>query len=429
MPAAPERLARDLHGATHRSGTWPAVGVAVRFVKPHGALYNAMGRDGELTRTVVSVVRAVDEDLVLLVQAGTVAVDAARRGAVVATEAFADRAYPGDGSLAPRGDPGAVIDDSDAVVTPCGAARHRGNGACPRRDVALPHPSSICVHGDTPDAAHLARAVRTAYWRGHRDRPFRPVTARRLRRHRPGGGRRHAPRRPPAGCRAHPTFCHRLRAVGRGGGRRGGDRHRDGHRRPGARPISTPWPEAAAMEAAAMQAGAAGSSEGADGMLDVGAQATVGPVGNRSAPVEIPVVFDGPDLQAVAGVAGVGTDAGGRHAPDARLTVAMIGFAPGFAYLAGAYPRPSPRSPGGTRRGRRCRPGPSPSPAGSPPSTPPALRGMAARGPHRSDAVPDGTGALRTAESGDRVRFTPSPDGLVERAGGDGSPPGRTPGR
>ena len=164
MAVAPERLARDLHEQlTALRDVAHRVGAAVRFVKPHGALYNAMGRDGELTRTVVSAMRAVDEDLVLLVQAGTVAVDAARAaGAAVATEAFADRAYRGDGSLAPRGDPGAVIDDSDAVVTR--AVQLATEGTVRARDgtwLSL-HPSSICVHGDTPDAAHLTRAVRTA---------------------------------------------------------------------------------------------------------------------------------------------------------------------------------------------------------------------------------------------------------------------------
>jgi 5-oxoprolinase (ATP-hydrolysing) subunit A len=164
MTVAPDQLSRDITDqlVTLRQAA-REVGAVVRFVKPHGALYNAMATDPELTRTVAAAVRGVDADLVLLVQAGTVAVEAARRAGVgVASEAFADRAYLGDGRLVPRTDAAAVIDDADSVAAR--AVVLAGEGRVLSRDGTwrMLRPSSICVHGDTPGAAGLAGAVRAA---------------------------------------------------------------------------------------------------------------------------------------------------------------------------------------------------------------------------------------------------------------------------
>jgi UPF0271 protein len=137
-------------------------GTRVRFVKPHGALYHRTADDEACARAVSQAL--VDAGIpVLLARAGSGAVEvAASMGLAVATEAFADRAYLPDRRLAPRTDPGAVLIDPDEV------ARRARSIAVDHRVRAVDgsvvdlDASSICVHGDTPGAAVLARHVRQA---------------------------------------------------------------------------------------------------------------------------------------------------------------------------------------------------------------------------------------------------------------------------
>jgi 5-oxoprolinase (ATP-hydrolysing) subunit A len=128
-----------------------SLGERVVSVKPHGALYQAT-RDGTVADAVVAGALEALAGAVMFVgpPAGALAASAARAGCVYAREAFADRATRPDGTLVPRDQPGAVVTD----VTVC-VARARSLAA--RRDV-----DTICVHGDTPGAASIARAVRAA---------------------------------------------------------------------------------------------------------------------------------------------------------------------------------------------------------------------------------------------------------------------------
>jgi UPF0271 protein len=137
-------------------------GTAIRFVKLHGALYLRMADDEECARTVAGAVKDAG-DLVLLVQAGTHAVDVAERtGVRVATEAFADRAYRRDRRLAPRDAGGAVISDvADVVRRAVGIAVDHQVTAVDGTTVNL-MASSICVHGDTRGAVEMARSIRAA---------------------------------------------------------------------------------------------------------------------------------------------------------------------------------------------------------------------------------------------------------------------------
>lgn len=140
-----------------------AAGVKLTHVKPHGALYNTAARDPRIAAAVVEAVKAVDEGLVLLALAGSEMVKAARAaGLAVAQEVFADRAYYADGTLVPRGVPGAVIHDP-AVAIPR-AVRMVTEGrvvAITGEEVAV-WADSICVHGDNPQAVEFARRLREA---------------------------------------------------------------------------------------------------------------------------------------------------------------------------------------------------------------------------------------------------------------------------
>jgi 5-oxoprolinase (ATP-hydrolysing) subunit A len=140
-----------------------AAGTRVRYVKPHGALYNRAAVDVKAARAIAEAVRLADAALVLLGLAGSVMIDAARAaGLAVAQETFADRAYAPSGTLVPRGVPGAVLTDPELVARR--AVRMAGDGtveALGGGTVAL-RADSLCVHGDTPGALAIVRAVRQA---------------------------------------------------------------------------------------------------------------------------------------------------------------------------------------------------------------------------------------------------------------------------
>jgi UPF0271 protein len=138
-----------------------AAGLRVSYVKPHGALYNRVVHDGEQAAAVVAGVRLADPSLpVLGLPSSAVHAAAEEAGLPVVTEAFADRAYTGEGTLVPRGEPGAVLTDPDQVVgRAVGIAREGEVGAVDGRRLRL-RARSLCLHGDTPDAARLARRVR-----------------------------------------------------------------------------------------------------------------------------------------------------------------------------------------------------------------------------------------------------------------------------
>lgn len=140
-----------------------AQGVRLAHVKPHGALYNMAARDVDLADAIARAIAGVDPSLALFGLPGSQSLEAAQRHKVRAvSEAFADRAYRRDGSLVPRNEPGAVIDDEQIVVTRAVAiARERMVIAADGTRVPL-DVQTICVHGDTPGAAVLASRIRKA---------------------------------------------------------------------------------------------------------------------------------------------------------------------------------------------------------------------------------------------------------------------------
>ena len=137
-----------------------AAGTAVRYVKPHGALYNRAAADPEVADALI---RAVADTGArpLLALAGSPLVGWARAaGLEVHEEGFADRAYGADGTLVPRAEPGALIDSVPAAVEQ--ALALAGGGGQAAVGAVRPAVSSLCVHGDTPGALGMARAVRAA---------------------------------------------------------------------------------------------------------------------------------------------------------------------------------------------------------------------------------------------------------------------------
>jgi 5-oxoprolinase (ATP-hydrolysing) subunit A len=151
-----------------------AAGTRVRSVKAHGALYNRMAVDVACADAVVRATREFDEEMWLVVPAGSLAVDVARSaGLRIAEEAFCDRGYLPDGTLAPRADAGAVISDAEEVARRAVRLGRDHQVETTEGGVLSLEPATLCVHGDTPAAAELARSVRTALEKaGMTVRPF-----------------------------------------------------------------------------------------------------------------------------------------------------------------------------------------------------------------------------------------------------------------
>lgn len=136
-------------------------GARLHHVKPHGALYNGAVRDRSLADAIAEAVATLDPTLRLVALAGSELAAAGRRyGLRVVAEGFVDRAYLSDGGLAPRANPGAVIDDEEAAIKqglrlargePISALG--GGTVCPRVD-------TLCLHGDGPKAVVFAKNLR-----------------------------------------------------------------------------------------------------------------------------------------------------------------------------------------------------------------------------------------------------------------------------
>lgn len=138
-------------------------GDRVRYVKPHGALYNRVVHDEAQAAAVVEAVKAYDPSLSVLGLPGSAVLRlAAEAGLTTVAEAFADRGYTPQATLVPRSQPGAVLHDeaevADRVVRMVTEGVVRASDG---NDVAVAA-RSVCVHGDSPNAVAMARRIRAA---------------------------------------------------------------------------------------------------------------------------------------------------------------------------------------------------------------------------------------------------------------------------
>jgi len=138
-------------------------GTRLSHVKPHGALYNQAARNPRLARAIADAVCDCDRNLLLVGLAGSALVsEGEAAGLRVANEVFADRAYRADGSLVPRSQSGSIIEDGAvAVERALGMVRNGTVRSIDGTEVTI-RAETICVHGDTPGAAALARELRDA---------------------------------------------------------------------------------------------------------------------------------------------------------------------------------------------------------------------------------------------------------------------------
>lgn len=140
-----------------------AAGTRLAHVKPHGALYNMAARDRALADAIAGAVHAFDPQLVLFGLAGSALLAAGTAlGLPVAAEAFADRRYLADGSLQPRSNTGAVIEDAQAATAQALAIVVDGRVIAAHGEAVTMQADTLCLHGDGAHAVQLARQLHAA---------------------------------------------------------------------------------------------------------------------------------------------------------------------------------------------------------------------------------------------------------------------------
>lgn len=138
-------------------------GSKIRYIKPHGALYNTIVHHQAHARAVVDAVRTFDTTLPILCLPNSVIYrEAEAAGLRSVVEAFADRAYTPEGTLVSRREQGAVITDPQQAADRMVRLVTEGEIEAIDGSTVSLHAESICVHGDTPSAVALARTVATA---------------------------------------------------------------------------------------------------------------------------------------------------------------------------------------------------------------------------------------------------------------------------
>lgn len=141
-------------------GLCRAEGTCVRYVKPHGALYNTAATDPSLAAAVVRAVKSYGGLSLLCPGGSAMAAEAEKAGVHTAYEFFADRSYRDDGSLMPRTEPGAVISDFPTICARVLRALREGVVETSSGKQILVRVDSVCLHGDHPEAVTIAEKLR-----------------------------------------------------------------------------------------------------------------------------------------------------------------------------------------------------------------------------------------------------------------------------
>jgi UPF0271 protein len=162
VDVAPNELADDVvYQIGALDGMCRVAGTAVHYVKPHGALYNTIVHHEAQAAAVVAAVRDYSPELPVLGLPGSAFLREAQRvGLRTVQEFFVDRAYTPEGTLVPRAQAGAVLHDPDEVTARVLRLVSDGVVAAVDGSEVAVEAASACVHGDSPGAVEMARAVR-----------------------------------------------------------------------------------------------------------------------------------------------------------------------------------------------------------------------------------------------------------------------------
>lgn len=133
---------------------------AIYHVKPHGALYNQAAKENRLAKAIAQAVRDFDENLVLFGLSGSASIaEAEKLGVKTFSEVFADRTYQDDGSLTPRPQPGALIEDEEMAIAQVLQMVQKGTvTAVSGKEVPI-KANTVCIHGDGKNAVDFAKRL------------------------------------------------------------------------------------------------------------------------------------------------------------------------------------------------------------------------------------------------------------------------------
>lgn len=135
-------------------------GTSVRYVKPHGALYNRCSQDRQECETVIKAIRSLDANLVFMGLAGSIMQKVAQElDHPFAAEAFIDRRYTPEGALQSRQEVGSVINSIDEAIAQVRSILLEESVNSTNGQQVSVRADSLCIHGDNPQAMHLLEAV------------------------------------------------------------------------------------------------------------------------------------------------------------------------------------------------------------------------------------------------------------------------------
>jgi UPF0271 protein len=140
-----------------------SIGTRLNHVKPHGALYNQAAKNPELSAAIADAVRSVGDDLIFFGLAGSIMIFKAEElGLRTASEVFADRTYQSDGSLTPRTQADALIEEERTAIAQVLGMVNAKSVTSTDGSVVPIIADTICIHGDGKNAVAFAKAVRSA---------------------------------------------------------------------------------------------------------------------------------------------------------------------------------------------------------------------------------------------------------------------------
>jgi 5-oxoprolinase (ATP-hydrolysing) subunit A len=138
----------------------------INHVKPHGALYNMSAKDALIANVIAKAVKDFDSNLVLFGLSGSHSISEAKvAGLKTANEVFADRTYQDDGSLTPRSQPTALIEDADKAVQQVLQMIKEGTVTTVSGKTIPIIAETICIHGDGKHAVKFAKAIHEAIYK------------------------------------------------------------------------------------------------------------------------------------------------------------------------------------------------------------------------------------------------------------------------
>ncbi|WP_252866689.1 5-oxoprolinase subunit PxpA [Shigella sp. FC3196] len=162
--AARNRLRPDAVSNWRAGNDCRAQGGVMRHVKPHGMLYNQAAKEAQLADAIARAVYACDPALVLVGLAGSELIRAGKQyGLTTREEVFADRGYQADGSLVPRSQPGALIENEEQALAQTLEMVQHGRVKSITGEWATVTAQTVCLHGDGEQALAFARRLRSTF--------------------------------------------------------------------------------------------------------------------------------------------------------------------------------------------------------------------------------------------------------------------------